>query len=178
MTTFEKTELQLRHDYDPGRCRHFIDGTVSVLHCHHYATLYCQLADDVSMLDGKRLLAECAEDIFLDVLRTYFERRSIDALAERIAIAEQYYATSGMGSLKVVFAGPESGEVELFHSHVDEGWVKKWGTRSAPVNFITWGYVAALFSAVFGQPARRFRVTETASIVSGAERSKLVVVVA
>ena len=124
----------------------------------------------------KTLLAECAEDTFHQTLASYFEANGIERVEDRIAIAEQYYATAGLGKMQVVCAGPESGVVELIHSHIDEGWIKKWGKRDKPVNFITCGYIAAVFSAVFGQGKRSFAVTETASIITGAERSQFNVV--
>ena len=77
----------------------------------------------------------------------------------------------GLGKLQVVCGGSDSGEVELHHSHVDQGWIKKWGKRDKPVNSIGAGYIAALFAAGFDLPPRAFAVTETASIVSGAPRS-------
>ena len=176
MAVMKKTEIVLDHKFDSRTCRHTLNGFVSVLHCHHYATLYCQLADDCGMLDGKKLLAECAEDTFVDVLRGYYQEHAVTDVADRIAIAEQCYTAAGLGKMHVTCAGAESGEVDLLHSHVDEGWIKKWGQRDKPVNFITSGYVAALFSAVFDQPVRTYVVNEIASLVSGAERSKFTVV--
>ena len=176
MAVFKKTEIQLDHRFDSNRCRHYMNGQVSVLHCHHYATLYSQLADDCGMLDGKELLAQCTEDAFFKTLTSYYEAQGVELVDDRIAIAEQYYAASGLGKMQVVCAGAESGVVELLHSHIDDGWIKKWGKRDKPVNFITSGYIAALFSAVFGQSTRSFVVTETASIVTGAERSRFNVV--
>ena len=176
MTQFKQTELQLDHQVDTGTWRHYLNGTLTVLHCHHYATLYSQLADDCELLDAKKLLAECAEDAFLPVLADYFAQEGIDAVKDRIAIAEEYFAAYGLGKMTVVCAGSESGEVVLEHSHVDEGWIKKWDRRDAPVNFIGCGYIAAVFAAVFDRPARSFDVCEVQSIVSGAECSRFTVV--
>ncbi len=176
MAQFKTTELHLDHQIDGRTWRHYLNGELSVLHCHHYATLYSQLADDCELLDGKKLLMECAEDSFYPVLSNYFAENGIDTTAERIAIAEQYFAAYGLGSMRVSCAGPDSGEVVLDHSHVDEGWVKKWSKRDAPVNFIGCGYIAALFAAVFDRPTRAFDVTEVQSIVSGAECSRFNVV--
>ncbi len=177
MTVIKKTELELDHRFDPASCRHSLNGFTSVLHCHHYSALYTQLADDCGMLDGRKLLSECAEDSFFEVLSAYFKAKGMECIEDRIAIAEQYYAAVGLGGMKVVCAGLDSGKVELSHSHVDEGWMKKWGKRDKPVNFITQGYVAALFSAVFGRPPRTYRVDETEGIVTGAEKSTFTVVV-
>ncbi len=60
------------------------------------------------------------------------------------------------------------GEVKLKHTHVDEGWIKKWGPHNKPINHVTCGFVAAMFAAAFARPARSYHVTETASIVMGA----------
>ena len=128
------------------------------------------------MLDGKKLLAEVAEDTFGKVLSDYYADRGITEVAERIAVAEMYYASAGLGQMKVASAGAESAEVELLHSHLDEGWIAKWDKRDKPVNFMTCGYIAGMLSAVFEKPPRAYTVTETASIVSGAERSKFAAV--
>ncbi len=177
MTVKKKTEIVFECAFDPRTSRHTINGETSVLHCHHYATLYSQLADDCGMLDGKQLLAEVAEDTFLKILSDYYKVNGLSCPKERIQIAEQYYAATGLGKLKVCFMGPDSGEVELPFSHVDQGWIKKFGRRDKPVNFITSGYIAALFSAVNGKPARSYQVIESQSIVTGAECSRFLVVV-
>ncbi len=176
MAVMKKTEIVLDHRFDSKSCRHTMNGKTSVLHCHHYATLYCQLADDCGMLDGKKLMAECAEDVFFDVLAAYYDEHDVNDLADRLAIGEQYYAAAGMGQMEVQCAGRESGEVELIHSHVDEGWLKKWGQRDKAVNCITAGYIAAMFAAAFDLPPRSYSVNEVASIVSGAESSKFDIV--
>lgn len=177
MAITQTTELVLDRSFDAKSCRHSINGQVQVLHCHHYATLYTQLADDCGMLDGKKLLAEVAEDTFYTVLSDYYQKHDITSLADRITIAEQCYAASGLGNMKITCAGAESGEIELTTSHVDQGWVRKWGNRSEPVNFITSGYIAGIFSAVFEKTPRFYSVSETQSIVTGADTSRFEVTV-
>jgi len=176
MPVTKKTEIIVERRYDPRACRHTINGTPYVLHCHHYMSLYTQLAEDCSMLDGRKLLAESAEDCAFERLTAIFQAQSLDHVADRIAVAEQLYALWGLGGMKVVCAGPESGEVELTASHVDEGWIKKWGKRDKPVNFVTCGFIAGMFAAVFGRPTRSYSVIETSSIVCGADRSRFEVV--
>ena len=166
-----KTKLRFEHRFDKQTCRHTLNGEVYVLHCHHYATLYSQLADDCGLLDGKKLLAEVAEDTFRDELARYYKDNNITSTSERITVGERYYAQAGMGKMEVACAGPEGAVVNLPHSHVDEGWIKKWGKRDRPVNFITQGYIAGLLEAVFDRPRRSYVVAETASVVKGDERS-------
>jgi hypothetical protein len=177
MAIMKKTEIILDHKFDPKTCRHTLNGAVSVLHCHHYAALYSQLADDCGMLDGQKLLAECAEDCFAEVLSSYYKKHGITDLTEKISIAEQYYAATGLGQMKVLNVGPESGEVKLLHSHVDDGWIKKWGKHERSINCITSGYIAGIFNAIFDMSARSYSVIEETSIVTGAECSQFNVVI-
>ena len=127
MTTYARTDLMIDRRYDARGARHTLNGVTHVLHCHHYLSLYTQLAEDCGMLDGPKLLAEVAEDSFHQFLSHYYRDHSISCAADRIALAEQYYAFTGLGRMKVLSAGPDAGVVELDHSHVDAGWEKKWG---------------------------------------------------
>ena len=172
MAVTNKNEMILGRKFDPKTCRHSMNGRVQVLHCHHYATLYTQLADDCGMLDGARLLADVAEDTFYDSLTNYYKQHNVTELADRISLAEQSYSVAGLGQIKITCASPDSGEAELTHSHIDQGWIAKWGKRDKPVNFITCGYISGLFSAIFDKPRRSYSVFETQSIVSGAETSR------
>jgi hypothetical protein len=177
MTRCKETALELRKDFDPKSCRLRINGTVMVMHCHHYASLYTQLAMDCGMLDAKALLAECSESAWLDFLRDCYRGQDIADTAGRISAAEQIFAAAGLGKMRVLCAGPESGEAEMERSHVDQGWIKKWGKSDLPVNFIGAGFISALFSAVFDRPAGAYSVIERESIVSGAPRSRFTVVI-
>jgi len=168
--------FQMTPEFEPRRCRHLVDGRTYVMHCHHYATLYTQLAEDCGMLDGKKLLADAAEDTFYDVLSDYFHKHNLVSIADRLAAGEHYFRVTGMGLLNVACAGPDYGEVELPSSHVDAGWIKKWGKTNKPINHLARGFIASLFAAAFDRPRRSFTVTETASLVSGAPRSRFEVV--
>ena len=90
-------------------------------------------------------------------------------------LGEEYFAVMGLGRIAVV--GNESGgEITLQRSHVDEGWIKKWGKRTSPANFVACGYAAALFAATFEKPPRSYQATETTSIAMGDPEGKLIVV--
>jgi len=154
--------------FDRDRCRHIAGGNTIVLHCHHFASLITQLANDCSLLDAKKLLSDCAEDAFYSVLSEYYETNGIIGCGKRIEIAERYFAEAGLGKLTVRYAGPYAGEIELKNSHVDEGWLKKWGPNSKPVNHIGCGYATAMFSAIFDRPKRSFAAKERQSIACGA----------
>jgi predicted hydrocarbon binding protein len=74
--------------------------------------------------------------------------------------------------MEVVYFGECSGEVILTKSHVDAGWLKKWGKYDAPVNYIAAGYIAGMFSAACDMPVKTYNVTESESIAMGAELSR------
>ncbi|HNX97425.1 MAG TPA: hypothetical protein PKK12_07080 [Candidatus Aminicenantes bacterium] len=164
--------LILEHAFDAKRNRHYLNGHLVVMHCHHYASLFTQLALDArELVDGTRILQESAEDSFRCMLVEYFTRHQIHGVAERIDIGCKLYGAFGLGLLEVPSNESEGGEAVVRHSHLDEGWIRKWGTRQEAVNFITCGYVAALFAAAYDRPPKSFTVTETQSIVRGADRS-------
>ena len=165
----------LRSKFDNTRCRHIANGQTLVLHCHHFASLMTQLANDCSLLDAKRLLAECAEDAFHTVLVDYYQKNNVSDIRERIEVAERYFSEAGLGKLKFNYAGTCAGEVELTHSHVDEGWVKKWGNTNEAINHIGRGYVTAAFSAFFDRPKRSYAANERQSIACGAKVSVITV---
>lgn len=176
MTAYTTTDLMIDRHYDARRGRHMLNGVTHVLHCHHYLSLYTQLAEDCGMLDGPKLLAEVAEDSFYRFLSTYYSEHQIHSLDDRIALAEQYYAFTGLGKMIIRSAGPDSGVVELEHSHVDAGWEKKWGRQQKPINHITRGYISALFAALFDAPPRTWTTREISAMITGADRSEFAVV--
>ena len=110
-------------------------------------------------------------------LEACYRANGITKLAERIALAEQAFAAAGLGRMRVTCAGSESGEVTLESSHLDSGWLKKWGQSNSPVNFIASGFISALFAAAFNRPVRSYVDTETQSIACGAPCSRFTVVV-
>ena len=166
------TELITKRRFDSEQYRHYINDVNSVLHCHHYAALYTQLADDAGELfDGPGILYETAAESLYPILKEYFEKNNVGELEERVKIIEQYWAFSGWGKLVITNLSADGGEAEMPFSHVDSGWIKKWGNRDKPVNFITKGYLAAAYAALHNLPLNSFEITETQSIVAGAEKS-------
>jgi len=166
--------LKMEHTFSEDTYRHYIIGHNFVLHCHHYMTLTTKMAEDFVDVGGVQTLREATEDTIRPVLDDYFAKNGITAPEERLAVGAEHYAFMGMGLIEV--AGTAGGgKVTLKHSHIDEGWVKKWGQHDKAVNPFTCVFVAAMFAAAFGKPARSYQVTESASIVTGAPESVLVV---
>lgn len=176
MALDKKAELVVERKFDRQSCRHLFNGKTYVFHCHHYATLYCQLADDAEQFHGADLLRKAAETTFRATLRAAFESQGIDCLDDRIALAEEYWRFAGMGLLTFEKVGPVAATARMDHSHVDEGWIKKWGQREAPVNFIGQGYLAAAMAAIYDEPEGSYTAHEVESIVAGAAASRFRIV--
>lgn len=166
--------LQVKHTFDESTYRHSINGHEFVLHCHHYMTLTTKVAEDFATLGAIQVLRESTEDVIRPLLDSYYAENGVTSPAERLAVGAEYYAFMGMGLMEVN-GTVGAGQVKLKHSHVDEGWIKKWGKNNKAINHFTCGYVAALFAAAFSRPARSYNATEVASIVMGAPESVLVV---
>lgn len=164
--------LNLIHKYDPARKRHYLNDQLVVLHCHHYATLFSQLAFDAKDLaDGPKIFLETAEDVFYGLLKETFERDGVSAPADRLDIGRQMYSALGLGTFAFLAQSQGGGEVEMSNAHVDQGWLKKWGKAPHSVNVIGAGFLAGLFAAAFGKPVRSYKVAETASLALGAPKS-------
>jgi|WetSurMetagenome_2_1015567.scaffolds.fasta_scaffold35674_3 hypothetical protein len=169
MAIVEHNEIKYSHVFDRKTKRHKINNIQSVLHCHHYSSLFAQLAIDANETE---LLKECTRDSFHKILDSYFtDNPAVDSVAKKIEIGCQYYSLVGLGKMRVNFMGEDSGEVELLSSHIDAGWQKKWGKFDKPVNYLTAGFIEALFETILSLPQKTFQVIEMQSIVMGAETS-------
>jgi hypothetical protein len=164
--------LKVDFTFDEKTYRHYMNGFLSVLHCHHYLCLTTKLALDFDDLGGTRILKEVAEDTMRPLFDDYIRKNGVDSFAERILVGIEYYAVMGLGKMKVS-ANEQGGKVQLVRSHVDQGWLTKWGKSEAHVNYFTCGYIAAMFAAAVDKPARSVSVTETESIATGSDSSIL-----
>lgn len=160
--------------FDTNTCRHYVNNNLTVLHCHHYATLFTQLALDAKdIVDGTTILYETSEDTFYQVISEYFNKHSVTDPAERLEIAKTMFSSFGLGKIEAETLNENGGSVQMPVSYLDEGWIQKWGKHNSPVNYIGAGYVAAMVSAVFNKPCRTYKVEEQESKVKGASVSVL-----
>ncbi len=167
--------LNLTHRFDPSVRRHYLNEALSVLHCHHYATLYTQLALDAEDLGGVKNLIEAGADVFGGFLNDYYAKQGITSAADRIDIAQQYWKTVGMGLIDISSSDEKSGKATMEYSHLDEGWLKKWGGIDRPINFFTQGFLVGVFSAVYGKSPDSYEVSETKSLVKGDDISEFTI---
>lgn len=168
--------IDIKFSFDPKTYRHYMDGHLSVLHCHHYMALTTLLAEQMRDVGGVRILTETAEDTIRPVLDSYCQANGITDPQQRLDVGREYYSVMGMGLMEPLSgAGAAGGKVQLSRSHVDQGWKMKWGEADHSVNHFTCGFIAAMFGCAFGLPARSFQAKELASIATGSPCSEFAV---
>ena len=159
-----KTTLKVEIKIDPHTYRHFVNGAPMVVHCHHYSTLYTQLAIDAKETD---LLAEVSAEMFYDLLIPYYRAHNIESFQDKMTLATLHFAMMGLGKMEVKYLGEYGGKVILTRSHLDRGWMRKWGKNDRPVNFISAGCIAGMTAAIFDKPCNTFKAVEVLSMVKG-----------
>ena len=157
--------------FDNKTYRHYMNGFLSVLHCHHYLCLTTKVAEDFDDIGGITILKEVAEDSVRPLFDNYIEKNGLTDFKDKLMVGIEYYSVMGLGKMKVK-ANEMEGEVQLVRSHVDKGWMKKWGKNDSAVNYFTCGYISAMFAAASGKPPRSYVVTEAESIVKGSQISR------
>jgi predicted hydrocarbon binding protein len=167
--------MQVEFTFDNETFRHYMNGHPSVMHCHHYMALTTKLAIDYKDFGSDRILFESTEDSMRPLLDDYFRKHSVPQGVERLKIASEYFAIMGLGRIELA-GGPANGDVTIHHSHVDEGWVKKFGVAKEPINHFTRGFVAAAFAAAYDKPPRSYEVSESSSIAMGATQGQMLAV--
>ncbi len=165
--------IKTEFTFDNDTYRHYLNGTLVVMHCHHYMSLVHKMAHDFADIGAEKILAESAEDSIRPMLDDYIRKNSV---ADRLSMGAEYYSVMGMGKM-LISGSPTGGEVILTHSHVDEGWMKKFGKLDKSINHWTRGYIAAVFAAAFDKAARSYEVVEVSSIVKGDMQSKFIVTI-
>jgi len=160
--------------FDENTFRHHVHGVAMVMHCHHYMSRTTKLAESMEKINGVKILRETAEDAMRELLEAYFSAQKIINAADRLNVGRELYSVMGLGKMEV-FGNDHGGEVKLQRSHVDEGWVQIFGNSPKFVNHFTCGYLAAMFGAAFGKPARGYNVYETASMAMGEPEGKIIV---
>jgi len=158
--------LQMEHTFDKNTYRHMYNGHIMVMHCHHYMCLLTRLAMEHGEVNATDILASSAEDAIRPVLEECVRRAGAAGTQEILSIGRELYHYMGMGLMSL--SGTDGGgEASLVRSHLDQGWIKKYGKATIPVNFFTRGFIAAIFGVAFQKPPRAFKVEETQSIARG-----------
>ncbi len=166
--------MKLDFTLDNQTFRHYLNGHAVVMHSHHYLALITKMVDEMSDLGGPQILADTVEETMREIFDDYIKNNNLTSPQDRCNVGREYFSVFGLG--KMIISGNENGgEVRLSHSHIDEGWKRKWGNSDKPLNYFTRGYIAAMFGSAFNRPLKSYVVTETASIAAGDSESKFVV---
>lgn len=164
--------FQAQHKFDPAAMRHYLNGELSVLHCHHYTALFTQLANDAKLLKGAQQMTEAAAETMFPPLQKYFKDNQIIDKKIRAEAASAYFAYIGLGKVQIDL---EAGKAIMTHSHIDEGWKKKWGNAAKSINFIGQGFLMAAAAAIENSTPSAYNVDETESIACGKNASKFTI---
>jgi hypothetical protein len=166
--------LRLDFTMDADTNRQYLNGHPVVMHSHHYLALITKMAEDLGDIGGTGILRDVVEETMRAVFDDYIQKNGLTSAQDKCNVGREYYSVFGLG--KMVITGDEQGgEVRLVRSHLDEGWVMKWGTTGNPINHFTCGYIAAMFGAAFSKPLKSYAVTEAASIAVGDTEGKFIV---
>jgi len=164
-------QLKLEEHFDPERKRHYTNGHQTVYHCHHYSTLYTQLAVELEGEGAVDIMLSVADESFGGWLKDYFESQGVTDREERTRLAELYWKNAGMGLVSIETSDEGSGTATMPYSHLDEGWLKKNKPTDRSVNFFTQGFLAGAFAAIYDKPHGSYQVVETKSLVTGDDES-------
>ncbi len=166
--------LNLDFTLDNQTFRHYINGQPVVMHSHHYLALITKMVEEMADIGGPQILAETVEETMREFFDDYIKNNNLASPQDKCNVGREYFSVLGLG--KMIVSGNENGgEVRLTHSHLDEGWTRKWGNSNKPLNHFTCGYVAAMFGAAFDRPLKSYVVTEVSSIAVGDPESKFIV---
>lgn len=166
--------LNLDFTMDNQLFRHYMNGHPVVMHSHHYLALITKLVEDMADFDGPQILADSVEESMRTLFDDYIAKNNLTSPQDKCNVGREYFSVFGLG--KMIVSGSENGgEVRLTYSHIDEGWIRKWGNNGKPINHFACGYIAAMFGAAFDKPIKSYSVTETTSIAVGEPESKFIV---
>lgn len=162
-------QFAIEHHFDPVQKRHYLNNTLSVIHCHHYASLMVQLADDAKEWKAPEHMRSAFAEATYDMLLTAYQTQKVEAISDKILIAQDLFRYLGMGKITLDYTAKTA---EISISHVDEGWLSKWGPSEYPINFLGQGFIIAAFAAMSQTKITNWTVVETQSIVCGAKTSQ------
>lgn len=165
-------DLQFNQRFDNTTKLMYVNNIPSVMHCHHYTTNFIDLALQFEEMGAVEKMINAAEDSFFLLFKKYFITEKIESKEDKKQICEEMYAALGLGAMKIKHFSEKEGSAELHHSHIDEGWLKKFGKIDRPINFITLGFLKAVFNTIFSKTIRAYKVIEEESLVLGAEKSR------
>ena len=174
MPTDVDVELDLRNRFHPNDCRRYLDDELTVVERGFGGPTGRRPAGGGPPPCSASALYHNCEQFFGRALEAHFRAYRQGDLAERIQIAEQYFAASGLGQLDVLGLGPDAAVAELRRPRPNPG---RAHLRTADPRFVpavAAGFLAALCAVALDLPLGTFRVAEATSDTVRPNRSVFV----
>ena len=133
--------------YKADEHRRLIGGKETIIHCHHYNARLQHTIEQVTEIDGARIIRDCAEAVFAEHVANVIE--PTDDEDARLRVMAELYAHLGFGRLDV--ASVAHGIVTADQSHYVEGWRSGFAETKRRACTFTEGYLQGGLRAATGQ---------------------------
>lgn len=153
-------------EYKAAEHRRLIGGKETIIHCHHYNARIQHTIEQVTEVDGAKIIRDSAEAVFAEHVANVI--RPTDDEALRLRVAAGLYAHLGFGRLDL--SQLREGLVTADRSHYAEGWRAGFAETKRCACTFTEGYLQGALAAATG---RRTTVREERCINAGDPRCEL-----
>ena len=133
--------------YKADEHRRLIGGKETIIHCHHYNARLQHTIEQVTEIDGAKIIRDSAEAVFAEHVANVIE--DSDDEAARIEVMAALYAHLGFGRLDVSRA--QHGIVTADQSHYVEGWRAGFAETKRKACTFTEGYLQGGLRAATGK---------------------------
>lgn len=133
--------------YKADEHRRLIGGKETIIHCHHYNARLQHTIEQVTEIDGAKIIRDSAEAVFAEHVANVIE--PADDEAARIRVMAELYAHLGFGRLDVSRAA--QGIVTADQSHYVEGWRAGFAETKRKACTFTEGYLQGGLRAATGK---------------------------
>jgi hypothetical protein len=133
--------------YKADEHRRLIGGKETIVHCHHYNARLQHTIEQVTEIDGAKIIRDSAEVVFAEHLANVIEPG--DDAETRLRLVAELYAHLGFGRLDVSRSG--HGIVTADQSHYVEGWRAGFAETKRKACTFTEGYLQGALRAATGQ---------------------------
>ena len=160
--------MDLSLSFDLIGYRRIIADKEVVVHCHHYNARLQYIIEGASHIDGKRILRDTTEEIFVKYLLPIFS--PTDSYARKWGKAVRYYSHMGFGTLDI--SALDRGIITSPESHFVEGWRAGFQDVNRTVCTFTEGYLQAAIYAITGKAVT---VREKVCLACGEDACRFIV---
>jgi predicted hydrocarbon binding protein len=159
---------RLALQYKADEHRRLIGGKETIIHCHHYNARIQHTIEQVTEVDGAKIIRDAAEAVFAEHVANVIEET--DDQATRMRMLAALYAHLGFGRLDV--SRVQEGIVTADQSHYVEGWRAGFAQIRRCACTFTEGYLQGGLRATTG---RNVAVRERKCLNAGDDRCEFTV---